>query len=114
MVSSRKKRQSNRRLRSHLDYLDEDTIIGNAANERRDSIVVSEGIKDRDFTVGTSSIKLAVNQSTVNVKLSERCVNERTDIEMSKIVDTVEDRIQNAVLTAVDNIVAPKIELAIR
>ena len=33
---------------------------------------------------------------------------------MSNIVDTVEDRIQNAVLTAVDNIVAPKIELAIR
>ena len=33
---------------------------------------------------------------------------------MSNIVDTVEDRIQNAILTAVDNIVAPKIELAIR
>ena len=30
------------------------------------------------------------------------------------IVDTVEDRIQNAILTAIDNIVAPKIELAIR
>ena len=33
---------------------------------------------------------------------------------MSNIVDTVEDRIQNAILTAIDNIVAPKIELAIR
>ena len=33
---------------------------------------------------------------------------------MSKIVDTVEDRIENAILTAIDNIVAPKIELAIR
>ena len=33
---------------------------------------------------------------------------------MSNIVDTVEDRIQNAILTANDNIVAPKIELAIR
>ena len=29
---------------------------------------------------------------------------------MSNIVDTVEDRIQNALLTAIDNIVAPKIE----
>ena len=36
------------------------------------------------------------------------------DREMSNIVDTVEDRIQNAILTAIDNIVAPKIELAIR
>ena len=33
---------------------------------------------------------------------------------MSNILDTVEDRIQNAILTAIDNIVAPKIELAIR
>ena len=33
---------------------------------------------------------------------------------MSNIVDTVEDRIQNTILTAFDNIVAPKIELAIR
>ena len=33
---------------------------------------------------------------------------------MNKIVDTVEDRIQNAILTAIDNIVTPKIELAIR
>ena len=33
---------------------------------------------------------------------------------MNNFVDTVEDRIQNAILTAIDNIVAPKIELAIR
>ena len=33
---------------------------------------------------------------------------------MNNIIDTVEDRIQNAILTAIDNIVAPKIELAIR
>ena len=33
---------------------------------------------------------------------------------MNNIVDTVEDRIQNAILTAIENIVAPKIELAIR
>ena len=33
---------------------------------------------------------------------------------MSKIYGKVQDRIQNAVLTAIDNIVAPKIELAIR
>ena len=33
---------------------------------------------------------------------------------MSNIVDTVEGRIQNAILTAIDNIVTPKIEVAIR
>ena len=33
---------------------------------------------------------------------------------MSNVIDTVEDRIQKAILTAIDDIVAPKIELAIR
>ena len=33
---------------------------------------------------------------------------------MSNIVDTVEDRIQNAILTVIDNIVAAIFELAIR
>ena len=33
---------------------------------------------------------------------------------MSNIVDTVEDRIQNEVLTAMDNNITPRIELAVR
>ena len=45
----------------------------------------------------------------MNVKTLERCFNEKIDREMSNIVDTAEDRIQNAILTAIDGIVAPKI-----
>ena len=74
----------------------------------------NEGTNDRDFTVGTSNDSSAVNGNVMNVKTLERCFNERIDREMNNIVDTVEDRIQNAILTAIDNIVAPKIELAIR
>ena len=43
-----------------------------------------------------------------------RCFNEGIDREMSNIVDTVEERIQNAILTAIDFIVAPKTEVQIR
>ena len=50
----------------------------------------------------------------MSVKTLERCFNERIDREMSNIADTVENRIQNAILTAFDNIVTPKIELTIR
>ena len=50
----------------------------------------------------------------MSLKTLERCFNERIDREMGNIVDTVEDRIQNAILIAIENIVAPKIELAIR
>ena len=76
--------------------------------------MVNEGTNDQDFTVGTSSNNSVVNGIAMNVKTLERCFNEKIDREMSNIVDTVEKRIQNAYLTAIDTIVAPKIELAIR
>ena len=114
MVSTRKKRQSNKRLLSQLDDFDRDMIIGNAVSERQENAVVNMGTNDRDFTVSNSSNNTAVNENAMNLKTLERCFNERIDREMSNIVDTVEDRIQNAILTAIENIVAPKIELAIR
>ena len=114
VVSTRKKKQSNRRLLSQLDDFDQDLIIGNATSGRQEKFVVSEGTNDRDFTVGTINYNMAINESTVNVKTLGRCFNERIDREMSNTVDTVEDRIQNAIFTAIGNIVAPKIELAIR
>ena len=88
-------------------------IIGNAASERQEGIVVKKGTNDRDFTTSTSSNNSAVNGSAMIVKTLERCFNERIDREMSNVVDTVEDGIQNAFLTAIDNIIAPIIELAI-
>ena len=114
MVSTRKKRQSSRRLLSQLDDFDQDMIIGNAVSERQENTVVNEGTNDRDFAVGTSNNNSVVNENAVSVETLERCFNKRIDREMSNIIDTVENRIQSAILTAIDNIVAPKIELAIR
>ena len=114
MVSIRKERQSNRRLLSQLVDFDQDMIIGNAASGRQENVVVNEGTNGRDFPVGTSSNNFTINESATNVKTFERCFNERIDREKSNIVDTVEDRIQKAFLAAIDDIIAPKIELAIR
>ena len=80
MVSTRKKKQSNRRLLSQLDDFDQDKIIGNITIERQENIVVDEGTIDRDFTVGTSSKNTEINESTVNVKTLERYFNERIDM----------------------------------
>ena len=76
--------------------------------------MVNEGINDQDFTVGTSNVSSITNENVLNVKTLERCFNERIDREMENFVETVEDRIQSSILTAIDNIVGPKIELAIR
>ena len=114
MVSTCKKRQSNKRLLGQLDDFDQDMIIGNAVSDRQENAVVNEGNLDRDFTVGTSNNDSVINGNAMSVKTLERCFNERIDGEMNNILDTVEDRIQNAFLTAIDNIIAPKIQLAIR
>ena len=114
MVSTRKRRQWNRRRLSELDDFDQDIIIGNASSETQENTVVNGGTNDRDFTVGTSSNNLAANENIVNVKTLERSFIERIDREMSNIIETVEVRKQNAILTAIDNLFAPKIELAIR
>ena len=114
MVSTRKKRQSNRRLLSQFNVFDQDMIIDNTASERQENTVVNESTNDLDFTVGTSNVSSCVNGNVTNVITLEKCFNERIGREMKKIVDTVEDRIQNAILTAIDNIIAPKIELDIR
>ena len=75
--------------------------------------MVNEGTNDRDFTVGNSNNSV-VNEIVKKVKTLERCFMERIDREMDNIVNTVENRIRNAILTAIDNIVPPKTELAIR
>ena len=98
MVSTCKKRQLNKRLLGQIDEFDQDIILGNAARESQENIVVNECTNDRDFTVCTSSSNSATNEVVGNVKTLERCFNERIDREMINIFDTVEDRIQNAIL----------------
>ena len=102
------------KLLSRLDNFGQDMIIGNTVRESQENAVVNERTIDRDFTVGTSKDVSVINGNVMSMKTLERCFNERIDREMSNIVDTVEDRIQNAFLTAIENIVAPESELAIR
>ena len=111
MVSIRKKEQSNRRLLSQLYHFDQNIIIGSTASERQGTTVVNEGKSDQDLAVGTN---LVTHENTVNVKTLERCFIEKIDRELSNFVDKLEHRIQNEILTTIDSILAPKIELAIR
>ena len=70
MVSTRKRRQSNRRFLSQLDDFEQDLIIGNVASERQENTVVNGGTNDRNFTAGNNSV---VNENAMNVKTLERC-----------------------------------------
>ena len=51
-------------------------------------------------------------KNTVVVRTLENCLTDRNDGEMDNVVDTVEYEIQNKILTAIDNTMTPRVELA--
>ena len=67
MVSTRKKRQSNRRLLSQIDDLDQDILIGITASERQENFIVNENCDDRVSTVDASGDILTTTEDTVTV-----------------------------------------------
>ena len=114
MVSTRNKKQSNRRLLSQLDGFDQDVIIGNAADSVQQYVVFVDGTVDRWFTVNNSGSISTTNENAVNVQTLERCFNEKIDSEMGNFVDAVGERIQKAIMIAIDNTITPRVELAVR
>ena len=82
-------------------------------SDRQENATVNGGSGDQEFIVDNLGSNLAPNEKLVKMKKLERCVNEGIDRKMGNIVDTVENRIQNANLSAIDSIITPKIKLAI-
>ena len=80
----------------------------------QENATVNEGTGDQEFTIDYPGSNLAGNENLVKLRTLERRFIERIDMEMGNIVDTVEDRIQKSSLTAIDSIITPIIELAIR
>ena len=70
MVSTRKNRQSNRKLLSQLDDFDQDIIFGNAMNNSQENTTVNEGTADQEFTVVNSDSAQTFIEIVVNVKTS--------------------------------------------
>ena len=79
MVSTRKKRQQNRRFLSQLDDFDQDIVIGNTVSDRQGIPTVNDGTGNQKFTVGNLDNNLTANENVVNVKALERCFKERID-----------------------------------
>ena len=102
------------KLEGQLDGSDQDNIIGEAAKSGQQNILVKNGTVDRETTVIISGSIPKTKEITVKVQTLERRFNEGIDTEMGEINDLVEDRIQNAILTAVDTSVTPRPVSAVR
>ena len=112
MVSSRKRKQSNRKLFSQLDDFDRDIFIGNTVSDKQENATVNEGTGDQNFFVDNPDTNLVANKIMVNVKSLETCFNEQIDQENINIIDSVEERIQKLTSTGIDSNITPRVEIS--
>ena len=96
-------------LQSQLDDFARDAIISNAVTSGIQNAVANDRPIDQFFSCVINGVS-AINENRVNVQTLERSFNEGIDRDMGNIVCTFEHRIQKADLTAIDFIIAPRIE----
>ena len=83
-------------------------------SNKQENATVIKSAADQEFIVNNGLSNLAANENLVNVRTFETCFYQRIDMGMANIVDMVEDRTEDAILSANDCFITPKIELAIR
>ena len=77
-------------------------------SDREQNNKVVEGVGEQEVTVSNLEKKLTANENVVKVKTLELCFDDNTDKKMGIFNDTVEDKIQNAILTAIDSLLPVK------
>ena len=68
MVSTGKKKQSNRKFLSQLDDSDQDISISNTTSDRQESTAVNECTGDREVSVSNIGSSLAANENLMHVR----------------------------------------------
>ena len=71
MVSTRKKKQPNKRLPSQLDEFDQNIFFGKNMSGSFKKLTAREGTADQKFTVGNSKSYPPINENLMNVKTSD-------------------------------------------
>ena len=112
MVSIRKKKQQNKRLFSQLSDRDTDFMVEQNNQD--------EPIESRDIMTcrGTCSANVSnatqVNYPQVDVHTLDETIVSKTGSEVYNVLTSVETGVQDAVLTAIENLLTPREELAIK
>ena len=106
--STRKKMQQNKKLLSQVENFDQDVIVGDVGSSGRQIVEVSIGPADQEFNVNFSVSNPTTNENPVNVQTFERCLIDWIDRETVNIVETVEERSQNDVLTTIQYFICPR------
>ena len=112
MVFTGKKKQQNRELFSQLDESDTDSTIGQNNRETQG------GCTTNLVDIGNSSINMEgpiqVNSPQMDIHKLEENIVSKVRNEVDNVMMTVGARFQDALLTAIENLVIPRVELAMK
>ena len=112
MVLTRNKKQQNKRLFGQLSERDIDFMIGQSNqdehSESKDDMICRGNSSDN------SSNPTQINCPQVDLHTLEENIVKKVRREVDNLMTSVETRIQDAVLTAIENLVIPSVELALK
>ena len=112
MVSTRKKKHQKKKLFSHLDESDADFMIRQSNDEiqaERRTNMVDGGIPSNNLNG-----PVQINSSPVDMYTLEENIVSKVRSEVDSVMTTVKTRVQDAVLTVIENLVIPRVELAMK
>ena len=112
MVSTRKKRWQNKRLFSQLSDRDTDIMIGQ--NNQNKQVECREDVICRGTSLGKVHNPTQVNYPQVDVHTLEEKIVNKVRSEVDFFLASVETGVQDAVLTAIEKLVIPRVELAVK
>ena len=83
-------------------------------SSEKHNVGVDGGLVDQDFSPHSYHTLTVTNENTVAAQLLGSSLTDGIAREMSIVSGTVEDKIQSAILAAIDKFITPRIELAVR
>ena len=115
MVSTRKKKQQNKRFLSQLSESNAEFMVVQSKHEaqaksRTDAADRDTSLKNLKNTKGPKQVK----GSEVDVHTLEKNIVNKVRSEVDSVMTTVETRVQDAVMTAMENLVIPTVEFAMK
>ena len=112
MVSTREKKQQNLRLLSQLSESNAGFMVGQCNHEAQ--FESRANTVDRNTSLNDTNDPTQVNSPLVVMHTLEKNIFSKVRIEVDSVMTTVETRVQDAVLPAVENLVIPMVKLAIK
>ena len=107
MVSIEEKRQQRKKLRSQLSESDTDFMIGENNHETKLGDRINTA--DKNTTLNNANNLVKANSSEVDIQTLEKNIAIKVRGEEDNVITSVEARVQDAVLTVIENFLASRV-----